>query len=217
MWRKRKGVICGVLNDFDLSSYRDHKSASALHRTGTGPYYACDLLKEDPPVHIYRHDLESLFNVLVFLCCRYEIQETPAPEGKDQLVHVPNVPFESWYDMSYRQLWTEKFFFFMNPPENSDKLFPVSVSFSDFEPWLNVCYGMIHQGFLAKKIYGRDHGLLSRFLSTRAPRSTPVEAERFDDATLGGFVDYVGFFTAMHNFAGQDLIARYNPNPEPTA
>ncbi|KAK0476484.1 hypothetical protein IW261DRAFT_1339661, partial [Armillaria novae-zelandiae] len=40
MWRKRNDIICGVLNDFDLSSYRDRKSASVLRRTGTGPYYA---------------------------------------------------------------------------------------------------------------------------------------------------------------------------------
>ncbi|KAK0492998.1 hypothetical protein EDD18DRAFT_442770 [Armillaria luteobubalina] len=73
MWRKRNGVICGVLNDFDLSSRRDRESASALRRTGTGPYLACDLLKEDPPVHIYRHDIESIFNVLVLLCCSNKV------------------------------------------------------------------------------------------------------------------------------------------------
>ncbi|KAK0213999.1 hypothetical protein IW262DRAFT_289479 [Armillaria fumosa] len=216
MWRKRNGIICGVLNDFDLSSHRDRKSASALRRTGTGPYYACDLLKEDPPVHIYRHDLESIFNVLVLLCCRYEIQETPAPEGKDQLVHVPIVPFESWYGMSYSQLYEKKYQFFINPPKNSDRILPVSVTFSDFEPWLNICYGMISRGFFAENTYEREHGLLSRFLSSRAPGSTSVVPEKFDDATLGGFVDYAGFFAAMHNFAGQDLIAKYNPNAGPT-
>ncbi|KAK0218288.1 hypothetical protein EDD85DRAFT_867011 [Armillaria nabsnona] len=215
MWRRRNDVICGVLNDFDLSSYRDRKSASALRRTGTGPYYACDLLKKDPPVHIYRHDLESIFNVLVLLCCRYEIQETPAPEGKDQLVHVPIVPFESWYNMSYSQLYKEKYNFFINPPKNSDTILPVSVTFSDFESWLNVCYAMISRGFFAENTYERDNGLLSRFLSSRAPGSVPVVPEKFDDATLGGFVDYAGFFTAMHNFAGQDLIAKYDPNTEP--
>ncbi|KAK0484212.1 hypothetical protein EDD18DRAFT_1429807 [Armillaria luteobubalina] len=73
MWRKRNGVICGVLNDFDLSSRHDRESASALRRTGMGPYLACDLLKEDLPVHIYRHDIESIFNVLVLLCCSNKV------------------------------------------------------------------------------------------------------------------------------------------------
>ncbi|KAK0204451.1 hypothetical protein DFS33DRAFT_1259375 [Desarmillaria ectypa] len=217
MWRKRNGVICGVLNDFDLSSYCDRKSASALRRTGTGPYYACDLLKKDPPVHIYRHDLESIFNVLVLLCCRYEIQETPAPEGKDQLVHVPVLPFESWYDMSYVQLYKEKYTFFINPPKNSDTLLPVSVTFSDFKPWLTVCFGLISSGFFAENAYHRTSpkGLLAEFLSSRTSGSAATPPEQFDNATLGGFVDYSTFFMVMRKFADEDLVVKYDPNGEP--
>ncbi|KAG7444798.1 uncharacterized protein BT62DRAFT_933850 [Guyanagaster necrorhizus] len=217
MWRKRNGVICGVLNDFDLSSYRDRESASALRRTGTGPYYACDLLKEDPPVHIYRHDVESIFNVLVLLCCRYEIQATPAPEGKDQLVHVPALPFESWYDMSYLQLHDKKFKFFIMA-QDPDKLLPASISFSDFKPWLMFCYSLISEGLFAAIRYERNqsNGPIARTLfSSITSNSEPAFSEKFDDATLGGFVDYPRFFKVMCKFAGQDLTVKYNPNENP--
>ncbi len=41
---KRKCQIFGVLNDFDLSSLIPLKEATCLHRTGTPPYMAYDLL-----------------------------------------------------------------------------------------------------------------------------------------------------------------------------
>ncbi|KAK0193444.1 hypothetical protein F5146DRAFT_1118981 [Armillaria mellea] len=159
MWRKRNGVICGVLNDFDLSSYRDRK-------------------------------------ILVLLCCRYEIQETPAPEGKDQLVHVAAPPFEKWYNMSYSELYKEKYTFFISPPQELQQ-----------DTHTEDCSLKPHTE--------RENGLLSQLLSSRPPGQAPVVPKKFDDATLGGFVDYAGFFTAMHNFVGQDLIAKYDPNAEP--
>ncbi|KAK0193420.1 hypothetical protein F5146DRAFT_1134093 [Armillaria mellea] len=197
MWRKRNGVICGVLNDFDLSSYCDRKSASALRRTGTGPYYACDLLKEDPPVHIYRHDLESIFNVLVLLCCRYEIQETPAPEGKDQLVHVAAPPFEKWYDVSYGGLYAKKHTFFSDLTQDRDTLLPVSLAISPSG---------------SESSNHRKNDLIPQFLGVH---KSEAAATKFDYATLGGFVDYPPFFTVMRYFVGQDLVVKYDPNKKP--
>jgi hypothetical protein len=55
----------GVVNDWDVASHLDDKgevpTSTARHRTGTIPFMACDLLVDEPPVHIYRHDLESFF------------------------------------------------------------------------------------------------------------------------------------------------------------
>ncbi|KAJ1299361.1 hypothetical protein OPQ81_003772 [Rhizoctonia solani] len=41
---------------------------SSNHRTGTLPFMAIDLLAQSPPPHLYRHDLESFFYVLVWIC-----------------------------------------------------------------------------------------------------------------------------------------------------
>ncbi|KAJ7934772.1 hypothetical protein B0H13DRAFT_2305222 [Mycena leptocephala] len=60
------GQIVGVLNDFDLSLLLSEIPAStSTQRTGTKPYMAIDLLVPAPPFHLYRHDLESLFYIIL--------------------------------------------------------------------------------------------------------------------------------------------------------
>ncbi|KAK0237059.1 hypothetical protein EDD85DRAFT_1023789 [Armillaria nabsnona] len=78
MWRRTvNGHVRGVLNDFDLSSFRDDTSPASVECTGTLPYMAYELLDDDengnPPKHLYRHDLESIFYVILLLCCRCEL------------------------------------------------------------------------------------------------------------------------------------------------
>ncbi|KAJ7645774.1 hypothetical protein B0H17DRAFT_884229, partial [Mycena rosella] len=61
MYRTKNGKIFGVLNDFDLSLLMNAADPStSKQRTGTKPFMAIDLLVPQPPVHLYRHDLESL-------------------------------------------------------------------------------------------------------------------------------------------------------------
>ncbi|KAK0460331.1 hypothetical protein IW261DRAFT_296014 [Armillaria novae-zelandiae] len=75
MYRKRPSdnKVYGVLNDFDISF--SQTEAASLHRTGTLPYMAHDLLGQSDIGHLYRHDVETLYYVLLMLCCRYEIVE----------------------------------------------------------------------------------------------------------------------------------------------
>ncbi len=79
MWHIRRGRICGVLNDFDLSSFRDSTSPSSKQRTGTRPFMAREFHSnlEAPPVHLYRHDLESLFYVMFVLVIANNLLKTP--------------------------------------------------------------------------------------------------------------------------------------------
>jgi hypothetical protein len=81
MLRKEDDKIHGVLNDLDLAVDADVKSASSKHRTGTKPFMAIDLLRPDPPMHMYRHDLESIFYVVVWITSRFhngeEISDPP--------------------------------------------------------------------------------------------------------------------------------------------
>ena len=43
------------------------------YRTGTGPFMALDLLRDGSvPLHVYRHDLESFFYVLVYVCAVWD-------------------------------------------------------------------------------------------------------------------------------------------------
>ena len=81
MLRKEDDKIYGVLNDLDLAVDADVKSASSKQRTGTKPFMAIDLLRPDPPVHMYCHDLESMFYVVVWITSRFhngeEISDPP--------------------------------------------------------------------------------------------------------------------------------------------
>ncbi|KAJ7679249.1 hypothetical protein DFH06DRAFT_507547 [Mycena polygramma] len=76
MFRKVDGKVYGVLNDYDLAEFHDRDSPPASkQRTGTRPYMAADLLVPIPPKHLFRHDLESFFYVLVFLTCNLKGSE----------------------------------------------------------------------------------------------------------------------------------------------
>ncbi|KAE9382310.1 hypothetical protein BT96DRAFT_755069, partial [Gymnopus androsaceus JB14] len=89
MFRRIDSKVYGVLNDFDLSSYVDrlNNGPSSNHRTGTKPFMAIDLLNKLKKSHMYRHDLESLFYIMLFLACRYENPGKPLPEP----------PYKEWF------------------------------------------------------------------------------------------------------------------------
>ena len=51
----------------------DNGATKPRSRTGTGPFMAIDLLRKGPvPLHLYRHDLESFFYVLVYVCAVWD-------------------------------------------------------------------------------------------------------------------------------------------------
>jgi hypothetical protein len=69
------GSFRGVLNDFDLAVRLDtlaEEGHSSLHRTGTLPFMAVELLTDQPAKHLFRHDLESLFYVVVWIAAHYD-------------------------------------------------------------------------------------------------------------------------------------------------
>ena len=86
MYHVHKGKIYGVLNDFDLSyqmrdDQPDPNQPSSNQRTGTLPFMAVDLLKDNPPVHGYRHDLESFMWVILFHIGQYQDGKSVGKSG----------------------------------------------------------------------------------------------------------------------------------------
>ncbi|KAK0475736.1 hypothetical protein IW261DRAFT_454772 [Armillaria novae-zelandiae] len=102
MYRKRSKRnirILGVLNDFDLSSVFPLQEAISLHRTGTPPYMAHELLGQSDVGHLYRHDIEAFYYVLLMLCCHYKI--VCSLEGKvmkELSEDKKGLAFEKWYN-----------------------------------------------------------------------------------------------------------------------
>jgi hypothetical protein len=88
--------IKGVVNDWDMSSKLGEDGnvirSAAVHRTGTTPFMACDLL--NPKVewpHYYRHDLESLFYILLWAAIHYNLKN-----GMQYRTGKAHPLFEAW-------------------------------------------------------------------------------------------------------------------------
>jgi serine/threonine protein kinase len=58
----------GMLIDLDLAKVRDSGPSGARHQTGTMQFMAVEVLRKAD--HTYRHDLESFFCVLLWMCAR---------------------------------------------------------------------------------------------------------------------------------------------------
>ncbi|KAL2884582.1 Protein kinase domain protein [Ceratocystis lukuohia] len=58
----------GMLIDLDLAKVLDSEPSGARHRTGTMQFMAIEVLRKKD--HTYRHDLESFFYVLLWMCAR---------------------------------------------------------------------------------------------------------------------------------------------------
>ncbi|KAF7334854.1 Other 1 protein kinase [Mycena sanguinolenta] len=120
MFRKIGEKVYGVLNDFDLAVYwEDLSQSTSKQRTGTKPYMARDLLVlDDPPAHVYRFDLESLFYVMVFAVYHYHDKK-----------EIDNPPYKFWEDLGTEALLKEKKAFFatelLEPTENFGSLKPL--------------------------------------------------------------------------------------------
>ncbi|KAF8119507.1 hypothetical protein EV363DRAFT_1145673, partial [Boletus edulis] len=69
-----QGKILGVLNDFDLASIQE--TATGTERTGTVPFMALALLREEALQgnvrHACQHDAESFIWVLIWISLRYD-------------------------------------------------------------------------------------------------------------------------------------------------
>jgi serine/threonine protein kinase len=107
MVRRRGGEVHGVLNDFDLAlDLRTEHDAekSRKHITGTRLFMSCELL--DPKcqeVHSGRHDLESLFWVVIWFIHRYQDGKECEPD------HEGRRPLDDWLTTSHLA-WAKRSF-----------------------------------------------------------------------------------------------------------
>jgi hypothetical protein len=108
MHRKEDGEIYGVLSDYDLPLFffkkKPREGPVSKQRMGTRPYMAIDLLQPFPTKHLYRHDLEWLFYVIVVLTSRYYA-------GKE----IANSPLQAWFNLgptesSVARSWQHKLY-----------------------------------------------------------------------------------------------------------
>ena len=206
MWRfiKEKNArgegeqrVYGVLTDFDLSSWVDSLNSdykkTSQQRTGTPPYMAHELLGGSSPIHLYRHDLESFFYIMLLIGTRHEIG-IPQDESEPRVVmrRSKGLPFQTWFnEQCYDTLGSLKWSFL-------SKMQPIRLSsvFEDFRPWLEDLQLCFSQGFTL-----RSSSINRGSVPWRA--AAEPAAARFDDETLGGWVTYAKIIAPVPHFTGE--------------
>ena len=218
--------VYGVLTDYDLSSWtkdlKNDYTRTSQQRTGTPPYMAQELLKGTSSTHLYRHDVESLFYIMLLFGARHTIASTkggPDAAAKSRVVMREGaLPYQKWFNtQDYDALGNNKSIFFLH-----SEPIELSPAFEDFRPWLEGLQDSFSQGFneLSRQII--KHTQLSR---KRKPTGGSVNGVTlttptpFGDETLGGHVDYSTIIESTCDLTGQleGLIVRYNSSlPAPT-
>jgi Fungal protein kinase len=167
MFRRKDGKIFGVLNDYDLALLGTNDTPTSKNRTGTKPFMAIDLLGNPTDVHRYRHDLESMFYVIVYVTSRYH-------EGQE----INDPPLQDWEELGEVALKAEKALFITGALPPSSRLF------ENFDVWTDKMREALLQG---RASYARHLGKLRR--AERVAGSIPV----FDLETLDGHVSFKVF------------------------
>jgi len=184
--------ICGVLTDYDLSSWavslRNDYTKTSQQRTGTPPYMAQELLKGTSDIHLYRHDIESLFYIMLLTCARHKFDYSDGAKWS-VVMRDGRLPYEKWFnEQDYDTLGSHKIAFF-------SQIEPVILSpaFEGFRGWLQDLRLSFTKGYERRISYLAEQQALPEWRQKRAGSSTgqvkptPVS---FDDETLGGYVDY---------------------------
>ena len=163
-----------VVNDWDMASHLDDKgevpTLTARHRTGTIPFMACDLLVDKPPVHIYRHDLESFFYILVWAAVHFDIK------NKKRL--PTHAALKLWDDNSLEIVGGAKAWLLLEYARAEAIFCHVRDEFSDvLQSWIIPLWDLFYDGF----------------------KSIPHRGRRgdYDYDTLGGNITFHKFMAAL--------------------
>ncbi|KAJ4001201.1 protein kinase [Lentinula boryana] len=196
MFRRIDGRVYGVLNDFDLSSFvRDMaKGPSSDLSTGTRPFMSVDLLNPKwNGGHLYRHDLESLFFIMICLACRYDRPGVPAAEPR---------AFSKWFSGTDDEVRKDKVDFYS---ETFYGKLPIQAYFIGFYKWLESLFFWLRAAYKARPEL-KDQSEL--FLPSQLQNS--LRATSYDWDTLGGIFTYADMKQLMSSFQDQPLETRWS-------
>jgi hypothetical protein len=176
MHDRKNDTAIGILNDWDMASLLDLLGEATLstarHRTGTVPFMAVELLDSNPPAHLYRHDLESFFYILVWAAIHYDIPH------KERL-STPNQYIAKW-DSDLDTSSVNKSSFFAEPIRRRRILSAIRPEFKELETqWIQPLALLFQLG----KHYHNNPGL------------APVQP--YDSTTYGEQVTFQTFMAAI--------------------
>lgn len=207
MYRIIEDQIHGVLTDYDLACWKaaltTDGAKTSQQVTGTTPYMAQELLKGTSPVHLYRHDVESLFYVMLVICGCHTIRRTRVGTGSENTLRIVirsgKLPYQDWFEERDYVVGLLKGSFFFDWKD-----IELSSSFEGFRMWLESLQWLFRRGFALKRGYG---GV--------GVRSCTDELALFDDETLGGCIDHSTLIELTRRLTGdlEGLVVRYDPLP----
>jgi len=93
----------GCLIDMDLGKELNSVPSGASHRTGTMQFMSIEVLQGKG--HTFRHDLESLFYVFIWMCIRYGHEEVADVEGTGP---IKTSRLRGWYTGTYAEIANTK-------------------------------------------------------------------------------------------------------------
>ena len=206
MYRIVKSKVYGVLTDYDLASWASSLTSdytkTSQQRTGTPPFMAFGLLDGSDGLHLYRHDVESFFYVMVIMTTQYEIQARRKGDAGGVRMRQGKLLFDLWFDEpSYVKLASFKKTFHLD-----FGYLDLSPTFEDFRGWLVKLQISFHRGLLCAKQHKFEAAMVSGGGGVPAP---------FDEETLGGHVDYSALTDPARHLKGKlkGLVIRYRSQP----
>ncbi|KAJ3901621.1 hypothetical protein F5879DRAFT_1003770 [Lentinula edodes] len=190
MVRVKDGKKYGVLNDWDLAIWLDERDviSTSQFRTGTRPYMAHEQHSPDwEGPHRYRHDMESLFYVILLLATLFS-----NPSEKDHEHSKKRQPYTKWFTQGDDFLLDKKIsiiFIILWRPN-------LTQFFHGFLQWLGRLQQCLYDGFTAYT------GFVKR------QTDNPHQVLHFNDDTLGGHFSYDRLVWIMHQFSEETLETR---------
>ena len=171
---------------------------------------AKELLEGTSVTHLYRHDLESLFYIMLLTCARHTVdyaQDKSTKEPLQTVMQGGQPPYQRWFDeQNYVVLGELKTALF-----SSKAPFQLPQHFAEFRWWLGSIKSLFGKGFRA------DVAHYEAVEAQQYLRCSADEIDSFDDETLGGYVTYPSFIEPVRGLKGklEGLVIRYNPETVP--
>ncbi|KAG6846516.1 hypothetical protein H0H93_013460, partial [Arthromyces matolae] len=171
------GHIKGILNDWDIASHDSELICGSQPRfehriPGTIPLMARDLLVDsNPPPHLYRHDLESFFYILVWASLNYDF-------GADEPSKL-DLDIAEWDADTLRNAKALKSHFICDPDNIAMILERVQPTCRILLPWIDSIWFMFNQ---AQSYAMQNH------------RNSPKD---WDHETQGGRITFQTFMKAL--------------------
>ncbi|KAJ3877609.1 hypothetical protein F5879DRAFT_901635 [Lentinula edodes] len=196
MVREKDRQKYGVLIDWDLVIWLDERKegSTSKFRMGTKPYMAHEQHSSDwQGPHRFRHDLESVFYVILLLVSLYS-----SPTEKVRFPSTGDHRYEKWHEQGDCFLKGRKLIIVH---AGNWQPFPQPF-FSGFNSWLIALQCSLFYGSIGLNMH---NAMETDAKQPRKPGRRPRKVPFFDENTLGGYFSYEKVVVIMHQFNQEEL------------